>query len=112
VVPGYHSWKEAPNIVKFLRDVHRHLFRIAVTVKVTNKIVDDNRQVEFFCLQNDIQSAIADNFEIIFSGWDFKNNSCENLAESVANYLKELGYSIYEVEVSEDDESSGIFRIE
>lgn len=108
VVPGFHQWKKAPAAVEFLRDRHRHLFRIRATLEVTNS----DREVEFFYLQNEIQAAIVATFEVIYSGFDFKNNSCENIAEIVATYLKNQNYSVYEVEVFEDDESSGIFRFE
>lgn len=105
-VPGYHNWKKAPEIVNFLKDLHRHLFKLTVTVEVT----DSDREVEFFCLQNDIQTALINTYSIIYSGFDFTGNSCENIAETIANYLKGLKYNIYEVEVSEDGESSGIIR--
>lgn len=51
---GLHQWKDAPDEVGFLRDLHRHLFKVEVSVEVKH----DDREIEFFILRRDVDSII------------------------------------------------------
>ena len=99
---GFHSWDNAPDEVSFLRNKHRHIFN----VKLTLEVFTDDREVEFFLLQKDLNNFLE---EI-----DIKNNmrSCEWLAKQIVlkfSYYKSKKERISYCEVSEDNENSGIF---
>lgn len=99
--PGIHSWPDAPDRSKFLRFPHRHLFRITAEVEVG----DENRDVEFFDLQSDLQAFLED--LPAFYRAEGSHDSCEAMARELSGYLTEAGYNPVMVEVSEDGESGG-----
>ncbi len=96
---GLHCWPDAPEDVSFLRYPHRHLFYAKVGVRVQT----DNREVEFFTLQREIQ-AVLNTFP-----YDLGSRSCEQVALSIFESLWD-GYNIVFIEVLEDDENGA--RIE
>lgn len=100
-VPGFHCWPEAPAEVAFLRDEHRHIFRIQVEVVVTH----GDRDVEFFVLQRDVRDYIHKTWRMGAYGHDFGRNSCEHIATQVAAALAAKGYHMSSAEVWEDDEN-------
>jgi hypothetical protein len=51
-LPGFHCWPTAPPRRAYLRDRHRHLFRITAEVKVAH----DDRDVEFHDLADLIRA--------------------------------------------------------
>lgn len=100
-------WSDAPEEVIHLRYPHRHLFYVTVEVEVGH----DNRDVEFFILQDHLRSVMTrlPIFKNMPAGptveW-----SCERVAETIAGVLEsDFGYHARMVEVSEDGESSGIW---
>lgn len=99
--PGIHSWPEAPDERKFLRSPHRHLFRITAEVEVG----DENRDVEFFDLQDDLRDFVEELPAFYRAGGS--NDSCEAMARELASALIDGGYNPIMVEVSEDGESGG-----
>lgn len=52
---GFHRWDSAPEEVAFLRDLHRHIFNVKVTVEVSH----NDRDVEFFLLKKDVDFCIS-----------------------------------------------------
>lgn len=94
-----HAWPECPiNEVSFLRHKHRHLFK----VKVTCKVLHNDRDVEFFVLQNAVDKFIEDNWQ----KEDLGSMSCENLAETLLTHLRcRENRNVVCVEVSEDGEN-------
>lgn len=99
--PAYHRWKEAPGEVKFLRNSHRHMFHVKLTIGVNH----DDRDLEFFMLQKNLE---------MFCLATLKNQSdigsCEMIAERISLWAR-LEYpkrSFYQVEVSEDGENGAI----
>ena len=119
---GYHRWLQAPSEVKFLRAYHKHIFKLTVTVEE-----DEDRGIEFFSLQNDVNKIIdlwierSDYPMVDDFGWEdfyletgvgidqdvLVIGSCEDFAGWIANSLAET-YKHVTVEVSEDGENSGI----
>lgn len=104
-IPGFHCFPGAMGKSEFLKQAHRHLFCITVTVEVKH----GNRFVEFFELQDNISERFL-TFPTRGYGIDFENSSCEDIAEDVGNFLIKCGFSVVEVEVDEDGENSGIVR--
>ena len=92
---GIHCYPDAPEEVKYLRDLHRHKFNFKVTIEVFH----DDREIEFHLFQNWIISLY--NSGVI--SFDYK--SCEMLASELidAICIKYPNREI-EVEVSEDGE--------
>lgn len=96
---AFHYWKDAPDSVAFLRNVHRHIFKVEVTLPVGGP-----REYEFFTVKSDLESVIK----------PIKNKtfpySCEELASTIATEMVGLGYDSagLKVAVSEDGESDGI----
>ena len=107
-----HQWPEAPPEVSFLAHPHRHVFVAYVTVLVRH----GNRDVEFFALKELIDQAVGwltlstkkETAEVSGIGLPLIKLSCEDIALFIGNYLKKIGIIVKQVEVSEDDENSGI----
>ena len=93
---GFHSWGNAPEEVKFLRDNHRHIFKVKVTLEVKH----DDREVEFFIFKKQLEGFIQDSFKSENVG------SCEMIANIIKGYVKLVypGRKV-SVEVSEDGEN-------
>ena len=97
---GFHRYINAPEEVSFLREWHRHLFKIEVSISVD----DGNRELEFFIVKNALNAYLQSTFE----QKQFEL-SCEMVAEKIIeDFLKpNYGNRLYKVEVSEDGENTG-----
>jgi hypothetical protein len=95
---GYHSYKNAPNEVAFLKNEHRHKFN----VKVTAKVLHNDRDIEYFCFKRRVDKII----NTFFSNNQYNElevQSCEDMAEKLIKYLEfEYKNQIISVEVNED----------
>ena len=103
---GLHCWPEAPEQVKFLRDLHRHEFYIRTEVEVEHH----DREIEFFILKGNIDKIINEEF----GEEQIKNlgrKSCEEIATIVHSRLNHHaschGRSM-KIEVLEDDENGAV----
>lgn len=101
---GLHRWKDAPDVVGFLRHPHRHIFRIKTYVDVTH----NDREIEFFMLQAEIDKIIA-SWSTDYPESERVNWSCEQMAEKVLAELSKIypGRNMT-CEVSEDGECGAI----
>lgn len=108
---GFHSYVGAPQDVAFLRHVHRHLFKVAVRLQIS----DPNRGLEFFQVQAKLRSIC----EELESG--SHACSCEMFAEKILNRvmteLAEAGWQedtqpgfTHSCTVSEDGENDGTYE--
>lgn len=88
---AYHRWKDAPESVAFLRDYHRHVFHVKLTVQVGH----GDREVEFFTLKDQLQRHLR----TVWEGQRF-DQSCEQIAEVIL-----WTFGAAQVEVSEDGEN-------
>lgn len=70
---GFHRYPDAPEDVKYLRDVHRHIFKFKVGVEVTH----DNRDIEFHQFLNWLEGLFAETVLNV----DYK--SCEMIANDI-----------------------------
>ena len=110
VFEGLHRYPGAPEEVKDLKDLHRHIFHIRFQTTVTHS----DRELEFFIVKHAIDSLIR----ITYPNLSFESNaknlgacSCEMIAEKIYDGLKEqfgLDKRDTIIEVSEDDNNSGI----
>lgn len=105
-VPGEHRWPQAVEKSKYynhLANTHRHLFHIKVTAKVT----EYNREIEFFEFKDIVLFVLTKRYPIRAgtSVHQFDHDSCEQIAQHLLNDL-----NVYEVEVSEDGENGAIVR--
>lgn len=98
---GFHYWKDAPEEVKFLRDLHRHIFHVRVEVPVKH----ENRDVEIILLKQ----FINDTCSILTEPIKKKGLSCEQIATMIAKIVA-MRYDVDRcaVEVLEDNENGGI----
>lgn len=94
---GFHSYPNSPEEVSFLRNKHRHLFKIKLTIEV----YEGNREIEFFMLLNKL-NLVLDNISF--------NQSCENIAYDIVKNMKDEYDRYMECEVSEDGENGGIIK--
>lgn len=93
-----HQWKDAPERVSFLRNLHRHEFHVRLRIQVNH----EDRNIEFLMLKQDLEFLLQ-------SYKDRVIGSCETFARMVYATFKELyPNNLIEVEVSEDGENSGI----
>lgn len=97
-IVGFHLYPDAPKQVEFLKNKHRHNFRIKVGFEVT----DANREKEIFIEEDKIKFALN---EWYGSPMQLENMSCEMLAEEILTHIKDDG-GIF-VEVLEDGRGGG-----
>lgn len=100
---GFHYYPGAGDIdprIKFLENVHRHMFKVEVTIEVTHL----DRELEFFLVKWALAEFLQDGSQ------DFK--SCEMIAEFILDnhLIPKYGERYYKVVVSEDGESDGIIE--
>jgi len=103
---GYHRWADAPEAVAFLRHWHRHLFHVQLDVHVEH----NDRDVEFFILQRELNRFIDDTFQP--QGPMRFEFSCEMIAEQIiAHFHEKLEYKVHSCEVSEDGENGAVVTV-
>ena len=95
---GFHQWPEAPNVVAYLRNLHRHVFGVKVTVQVTHS----DRQVEFHLLKAFMDSYISSDLLPMLRR--SPSMSCEQLARAIGSDLLLSNYRVVSVQVDEDGE--------
>ena len=94
-----HRWVDCPlPEVSFLKNWHRHVFKVKMTLKVDHSF----RDLEFFTVQNQLLD--------ILKGYDHlrHNMSCEMWAEDVYTKMGEYKDFITSIDVSEDGENGAI----
>lgn len=109
-VEGFHNYPDASknhgDLVKFLEQPHRHIFKFNCKKRVNH----DNRDEEFILLRRKVKQYINKVFPVFESScecYDFGSMSCEMIAKQL---LKEFDFD--SVEVSEDGENYAIVEKE
>lgn len=101
---GIHCWPEAPDDVKFLRDSHRHIFHIEVSIEADH----NDREVEFILLKRKIDEWLKTKYNKEDCGnvWQMGRTSCEEVAEQTISIVqKSFGKRDIMVSVFEDEEN-------
>jgi len=100
-IPGVHYWADAPDDVRHLRNLHRHLFHF----KVAKQVFHDDRDVEFITLGLNARELIVVSYDgyDMHGTLDFKSTSCEMLARKLFDF-----FGLQSCEVSEDGENGAI----
>ena len=97
---GYHRWKDAPEEVIFLRSPHRHIFKL----KTSMQVYFEDRDVEFFMLQHQINNILD-----CWKNLDTLDWSCELMATTIVKELTALYPNRFiECDVSEDGENGAV----
>lgn len=100
---GMHCWKDAFEEVAFLRQLHRHEFHVNIEMGVQAT----DRELEFIKVKRDLQK------ELLCKMPKTSNDSCEQMAIDIANYLfNRYGERSLRVEVLEDGENGGTVSYE
>lgn len=109
-VEGFHNYPDASKnhgeLVKFLEQSHRHIFKFNCKKRVNH----DNRDEEFILLRRKVKQYINKKFpvfEMHCECYDFGSMSCEMIAKII---LKQFDFD--SVEVSEDGENYAIVEKE
>lgn len=91
---GFHAYPEAPKEVEFLKNLHRHLFKVKIWIEVFH----NDRDIEFFIFKTQVDTLIQNS--------DLYNASCEMISDYLYNKIK-LTYPDREIriEVNEDGEN-------
>ncbi len=98
---GFHRWAQAPEQVKFLRDLHRHEFHVRLRMQVSH----NERELEFILVKRWLAILLI---EVATA-----ESSCESIAEFILKEAKDrYGFRGMECEVSEDGENGAVLRIE
>lgn len=92
-VVGFHLWKDAPDEVSFLKDRHRHLFRIRVGYAVT----DLDRELEIFMHERRLKAYLLLKYGNEKDECEFGQMSCEMIATDIMTAEKEIGITWCEV---------------
>jgi hypothetical protein len=92
----FHCYPEAEEEVKFLRQIHRHIFKF----KVYLEVFTDSRDIEFILFKKFI------NEEINKLNVNLLDKSCEMISNYLANGIKaKYPQRDIKIEVSEDGEN-------
>lgn len=100
-VEGFHYYKDAPNEVNYLRNNHRHTFKI----KAGYLVNDLDREKEIFICRDQVISYLKGIYGI---PCNFEMMSCEMIAKKILEYGNE--YGMVWVEVWEEE--TGGARVE
>lgn len=94
-----HRWKDAPQKVAFLRNYHRHIFKVELYLRVKKL----NRELEFFLVKEEL-----DNF--LEANWAGKRleMSCEMIAEKLLMCFEDIYKTKAKVSVFEDGENGAL----
>ena len=95
---GFHRWENAPKEVAFLRDNHRHLFNVKLEIEV----FEEDREIEFFILQKELNKFINKHKDSM--------QSCEWLAKLIVDEFE--FYPMHrkvKATVYEDNENGGSY---
>lgn len=108
-VEGLHRWPDAPAQVGFLRNAHRHLFKVEVEFSVK----DLDREYEFFMVKHRLDRLLHAMSEEYHPGSlirDFGCRSCETIAEDLFKAMQDSGLDVpyTKITVREDDENAGV----
>ena len=99
---GLHRWANAPEQTAFLRQFHRHIFKVRLEIEVRH----DDRELEFF----DVKQRLNRGIKVVLNTNDA--GSCEQIATKLLNYLAQyLKGREMTCEVSEDGENGAIVSI-
>lgn len=97
---GFHRWKDAPEEVKFLRDIHRHMFHVRIEIDVINC----DREIELIQLKMLLNNLI----QVIRLAPEAAEYSCETYAKLILGALRKVYKRKMLCEVSEDGENGAI----
>ena len=86
-VDGRHFWPNAPEKYKEFRQPHRHLFKCICTVLVRDSNDPTRRDIELWELRQTAISIINNELPQEHGVVDFKEMSCEGVADLLKNKL-------------------------
>ena len=95
-----HQWKDAPEQVEFLKNLHRHKFNIEIEFKVNH----NDRDLEFFIMKKKIWEAIRYLYQMNKVNFLYEVESCEQVAQDLLEYF-DPEYEVIWIEVNEDWEN-------
>ena len=99
-VEGFHYWKDAPEIVKFLRDSHRHIFHIEIEKEVSHA----DRDIEIILFKRSVLDFIKKIWGVKEREYvEFGGSSCEMIADIILTEFK-----CVKVKVTEDGENGAV----
>lgn len=99
---GFHNWPEAPEVVSFLRDRHRHIFHIELVKEVTHA----DRDVEIILMKRAVEQHLLTKLgsKKEKNRWcEFGAMSCEMIAEDLLE-----AFDCVSVQCLEDNENGAI----
>lgn len=74
-----HTYKDAPEVVKYLRYPHRHIFEVSLDIEVFH----DDREIEFIILKSDINRFL----QLKYGSKDIGGKSCEMIAKEIVEHV-------------------------
>ena len=84
---GQHHWPDAPEVVAHLRNPHRHMFHVSVTVQVFH----GDRELEIIQLKHLVEGYFKERFPTIHpdsNTLELGSQSCEMLANDLLEMLE------------------------
>jgi hypothetical protein len=101
---GFHRWPDAPPSRAYLASLHRHLFKIRLTIVVAH----NDRELEYHDVQDRLVDFIEGGTDLFNAGYD--GWSCELVAETIVDWAKRCwpDRDRYAAEVNEDGENGSM----
>lgn len=82
-VDGYHYWPGAPEKYKEFGQPHRHIFKFICLFSTEDSHDPARRQIELWELRQNCLDYVRANYQIESFVCDFKDMSCEGIAEDI-----------------------------
>lgn len=95
-VEGFHQYINAPDVVGFLKALHRHTFIVTAGYKVS----DLDREKEIFILRSQLTNFLQLKYGMsnkMIDGLMFGGMSCEMIAMEILNWGQQSGMTWVEV---------------
>jgi hypothetical protein len=106
-VPGLHCYPGAPKEVAYLKDPHRHVFHVKVSIQVEG----DDRELEFIMVKRAVRYHFAAYAGFLGGIVDFGSKSCEQIAGALAAELsRRYDNRAMRIEISEDNENGAVLE--
>lgn len=104
VFVGFHQWPDAPNVVLFLKNEHRHKFYVTAEFEIHS-----DRELEYFMLLEKLNSIINSLYGTTFK---LGSKSCEVLCDELAFEIQSFCTDLVSISVFEDEENGSKLYLE
>jgi hypothetical protein len=103
-VEGTHCWPDAPDIYNVFKNPHCHTFIFEVVISTKDSDDENRREIELWDIRRYIKRTATECGVRNFDGTiNYKDMSCEGIAQKLFEKLKKNSFNVKSVSVCEED---------